>query len=94
MQSNGTVVTPHGFSADLAVTEPRQQRDRQHEIIQPPSNVLPPGVHHVGPESVGVLLLRVQLAEAVDKTGLQQLSEALPLFWSETGVFLVPFGVL
>lgn len=94
MQSNGTVVTSHGFSPDLAVTEPRQQSGRQHEIIQPPSYVLPPGVHHVGPESVGVLLLRVQLAETVDETGLQQLSEALPLFWCEAGVLLVPFGVL
>lgn len=93
MQCDGAVVTPHGLVPDLAVTQTWQQRRRQQKVIEPPAHVLGAGVHHVGPEGVGVGLLRVQLAEAVHETRLQQLAEALPLLGREAGAFLVALGV-
>lgn len=88
------MIASHHLVADLAVTQAWQQTRRQHKVIKPPTHILPTGVHHVGPEAVGVCLLRVELSEAVNKTGRQQLTEALPLFGSETCVFLVALWVL
>lgn len=94
MQSDGAVVASQSLVADLAVAQARQQAGRHHEVVEPPAHVLAAGVHHVGPEGVGVGLLRVELAEAVGEAGLQQLAEALALLRGEAGVFLVPLGVL
>lgn len=94
MQSNGAVVAPHGLVTDLTVTQAWHKGGGQQEIIQPPAHVLGAGVHHVGPEGVGVGLLGVELAEAVNKTGRQQLAEAFALLWGEAGVLLVALGVL
>lgn len=94
MQSNGAVVAPHRLITDLTVTQAWQEGGGQQEIIQPPAHVLGAGVHHVGPERVGVGLLRVELAEAVSKTSSQQLAEAFPLLWGEACVLLVALGVL
>ena len=94
MQSDGAVVASHRLVADLAVAQAWQQGRRQQKVIEPPAHVLGAGVHHVGPEAVGVGLLRVELAEAVGETGLQQLAEALALFGGEAGALLVALGVL
>lgn len=94
MQSDGAVVASHHLVADLAVAQAWQQTARQHKVIEPPAHVLLAGVHHVGPEGVGVGLLGVELAEAVDETGFQQLAETLALFGGEACVLLVPLGVL
>ncbi len=94
MQSDGAVVASHHLVADLAVAQTRQQAGRQQKVIEPPAHVLSAGVHHVGPEAVGVGLLRVELTEAVGETGFQQLAEPLALLGGEACVFLVPLGVL
>lgn len=94
MQRDGAVVASHHLVADLVVAQTLQQAGRQHKVIEPPAHVLSAGVHHVGPEGVGIGLLGVELAEAVGETGLQQMVEALTLLGGEAGVFLVPLGVL
>lgn len=94
MQSDGAVIASLHLVANLAVTQAWQQTVRQHKVIEPPAHVLIAGVHHVGPEGVGVGLLGVELAEAVDETGFQQLAETLALFSGEACVLLVPLGVL
>lgn len=94
MQSDGAVVASHHLVANLAVTQARQQTTREQKVIEPPAYVLLAGVHHVGPEGVGVGLLGVELAEAVGEAGFQQLAEALALFRGEACVLLVPLGVL
>lgn len=88
------MVAPQRLVADLAVAQARHQARGQHKVIEPPADVLLATAHHVGPEGVGVLLLGVELAEAVGESRLEQLAEALPLLGSEAGVLLVPLGVL
>lgn len=88
------MVAPLHLVTDLAVAEARQQTAGQHKVVEPPAHVFVAGVHHVGPEGVGVGLLGVQLTEAVHEAGLQQLAEALALLGGEAGVLLVSFGVL
>lgn len=88
------MVASQGLVADLAVTQAWQQAGRQEEVIKPPAHVLSPGVHHVGPEGVGVCLLGVELAEAVGETGLQQVADALALLGGKSSAFLVPLRVL
>lgn len=94
VQSYGAVVASHHLVADLAVAQARQQTGRQQKVIEPPAHVLFAAVHHVGPEGVGVGLLGVELAEAVDEAGLQHLAETLALLGGEARAFLVPLGVL
>lgn len=94
VQRDGTVVAAHGFVADLAVAQAWHQRGGQQEVVEPPAHVLGAGVHHVGPEGVGVGLLWVELAEAVHEAGRQQLAEAFALLWGKPRVLLVPFWVL
>lgn len=88
------MVTAHRLVADLAVAQACHQTRGHQKVIKPPADVLLASAHHVGPEGVGVLLLGVELAEAVAEARLQQLAEALPLIWGEAGVLLVPLGVL
>lgn len=88
------MVATHRLVADLAVAQARHQTRGQNKVIKPPTDVLLASAHHVGPEGVGVLLLRVELAEAVGEARLEQLAEALPLIGSEASVLLVSFGVL
>lgn len=88
------MVASHRLVTDLAVAQARQQGGRQQEVIEPPAHVLAAGVHHVGPEGVGVGLLGVELSEAVAEAGFQQLAEALALLRGEAGVLLVALGVL
>ena len=42
-----------------------------------------PAAHHVGPEGVGQLLVRVEVSERVCEPRVQQLAEALPLLLGE-----------
>ncbi len=44
---------------------------RYKEVIQTPANIFRPGIHHVGPEGVGLFLVRIEVTECIDKTGLQ-----------------------
>ena len=53
-----------------------------------------PATHHIGPEGVGVLLIRLKVPEGVDKPSLQQLSEPIPLLLSESSILLVRLRVL
>lgn len=94
VQGDGAMVAPQRLVADLAVAQARHQARGQHKVIEPPADVLLATSHHVGPEGVGVLLLGVELTEAVGESRLEQLAEALPLLGSEAGIFLVPLGVL
>uniref|UniRef100_A0A3B3VLB5 Zinc finger protein 585A-like n=1 Tax=Poecilia latipinna TaxID=48699 RepID=A0A3B3VLB5_9TELE len=67
---------------------------REQEIVKPPAHVLRPGIHHVGPEGVGVGLLRVKLTEAVHEAGRQQLAEPFALLRGEARILLVALRVL
>lgn len=93
IQGNRTVVTSHGRVTDLAVTQTREQCGRQHKVVQTPADVFGSTVHHVGPEGVGIGLLRIQFPETVGETGLKKLREALTLLWGEACVLAVTLGV-
>lgn len=88
------MVATHRLVADLAVAQAWHQTRGQNEVIEPPADVLLARVHHVGPKGVGVLLLGVELAEAVGEARLEQLAEALPFLGCEAGVLLVALWVL
>lgn len=94
VQGDRTMVATHRLVADLAVAQAWHQTRGQNKVIEPPADVLLASAHHVGPEGVGVLLLGVELAEAVGEARLQQLTKALPLLRGEAGILLVAFGVL
>lgn len=94
MQSDGAVVTSPHLVTDLTVAQGGQQTAGQHKVVESPAHVFVASVHHIGPEGVGMGLLGVQLAEAVHKSGFQQLGETLALFGGEACVLLVSFGIL
>lgn len=94
MQSDGAVVASPHLVPDLTVAQGGQQTAGQHKVVEPPAHVFVTSVHHIGPEGVGVGLLRVQLTEAVHEPGFQQLAETLALFGGEACALLVAFGIL
>ena len=59
---------PDDIVRDVGVQEPLGD----DKVVQPPSDVLGPTVHHVGPEGVGFLLVGIEMAERVHHVALFQ----------------------
>ena len=60
------MVRAHDLGPDDAVGQAGQQTLGHQEVVQTPANVLGPAVHHVGPESVAVGFLRIEVPAAID----------------------------
>ncbi len=61
-------LVPDSHVADGRVHEPLGG----HEVVEAPTNVFAASVHHVSPESVALLAVRVEVTEGVNKVALLQ----------------------
>lgn len=91
---NWTMVTAVDFRSHSVVHHFAQDPLRHQNVIQSPAHVLRPGIRHVRPECVRVLLAGVKVTEGVHEfTTLQEVRHTIAFLLGETGVLLVRFGI-
>ena len=62
---------------------------RHQEVVDSPPDVPLSGVGKIGPPGIGICLVRIEVAESVNKARVQKLCEFMAFFIGETGVFPV-----
>ena len=67
---------------------------RHEKIIDAPADIALPHAGIFGPPRIGVRSIGIQVAEGVDKSGIEQLRHLLPFFVRETGIAAVGAGIL
>ena len=78
---------------DGRAAHPLLQLFGDHEIVDAPACVRSAGVSDIAPPAVFAGFIRIEMAEAVDETGAEQLGELAALLVGEAGVFMVGLGV-
>lgn len=72
IQFHGTMVRPHYIASDIGIGQTRKQPRTDQEVVYTPAHILLAGPCTIAPPCVGILKIRMDSTEGVDKAAVEQ----------------------